>query len=100
MEGPWPIPAPGQGVQVGKGLYSPEDGRTGQCRLDSDKNDKLVLPVDHIASEDMNSSPISVKQQEVPKILWGLILATNPSALPVSSTASKNHFLEWANGAI
>jgi phosphoglycerate kinase len=61
-----------QGHTVGTSLCSDEDIALAKNILKQNTASKLILPVDHIASEEFGGSPISVNQVDIPENLMGL----------------------------
>ena len=60
------------GVQVGKSLCDPQDVELAHTLLSQDRAGKIALPVDHLASEDPNGTPVSVEQADIPENLMAL----------------------------
>ena len=61
-----------QGVEIGKSLCSDEELKMARDLLAVDKNKKIVLPLDHIAGEDVNAAPVPVPTLDIPPNLMGL----------------------------
>lgn len=59
-------------IEVGKSLCSDEDIKLARTIIRQDKAKKILLPVDHILSEDINGSPVESDGQSIPENMMGL----------------------------
>lgn len=59
-------------IEVGKSLCSDEDIKLARTIIRADKAKKLLLPVDHILSDDINGKPVESDGQSIPENMMGL----------------------------
>lgn len=61
-----------RGVQVGKSLCSSRDRELAEKILLKDTLGKILLPVDHVAAENPEESPVLIESQEIPEHMMAL----------------------------
>ena len=70
-----------KGYEIGRSLCAPEDKELARTLIDGDKHQKIVLPVDHLASEHPDGAPVLVSQASLPAPLMGLDIGPQTLAL-------------------
>ncbi len=61
-----------QGINTGKSLCSDTDVELAQKILKQDKGNKIILPLDHLASTSIEGAPQTINSQEIPGNLMAL----------------------------
>ncbi len=61
-----------KGHSIGKSLCSDEDVQLAKNILNSSAAEKLILPIDHLASETIDGPPIEISSRDIPENLMGL----------------------------
>lgn len=83
-----------KGKQIGKSLCSEEDTKLAANILNLKTSQKIVLPIDHIASESLGGNSITINTSDIPDELIGLDIGNLTIEL-FKSTLNKAETIFW-----
>ncbi|MCP4914319.1 MAG: phosphoglycerate kinase [Oligoflexia bacterium] len=77
-----------QGVEVGTSLCADEDLKLAKQIMNLPNSSKIVLPVDHLASEEFGGKPTTITEKNIPENMMGLDIGPETLSLYKSHLAT------------